>query len=98
MKYFDIDHHTYTEGNGTSRDEYRFYNVFNGEVFAEVTLYNSLFFSYSVLEDYDVIRYQLRDVLIGIINNGGEKEGGVYSFDKYIKPLFRDNKLGEVLS
>jgi len=93
MKYFDI-HDIISRYSA----QYKFYDISTGHVFAEITYSKYFPFSYTVLEEYNIIRDELKYTLIKLIKDGGEMECGVYSFDRYIKPLFRNNILNNLIN
>lgn len=106
MKYFSVE----LKKNSPFLT-YLFYNVSNGDIFAEIVYqkpspgYPYITFSYSALEEYELIKYELRDVLNGIIGKVDDVIPDIptawynqqYSFDEYIKPLFRGKKIDSIL-
>ena len=70
---------------------YCLYDIRTGDIFFKLELDGEKY-SYQSLEDYESIGEELKELSLTM------REDQPYSYDRYIKPLFRDKKLSEILT
>jgi hypothetical protein len=79
-------------------NEYKLYDIRGGNIFFILKEKNGKYYT-SQLFEYDTIVEELKDWLISIISKGYKRleiEELSFSYDKVIKPMFRDNKLKQL--
>lgn len=90
MKFFGID--------AVLDNEYKLYDIRGGNIFFILKEKNGKYYT-SQLFEYEPIVDELKEWLISIISKGYKRleiEELSFSYDKVIKPMFRDNKLTQL--
>lgn len=90
MKFFGID--------AVLDNEYKLYDIRGGNIFFILKEKNGKYYT-SQLFEYEPIVDELKEWLINIISKGYKRleiEELSFSYDKVIKPMFRDNKLTQL--
>lgn len=90
MKFFGIE--------AAVDNEYKLYDIRGGNIFFILKEKNGKYYT-SQLFEYDTIVEELKDWLISIISKGYKRleiEELSFSYDKVIKPMFRDSKLTQL--
>ena len=90
MKFFGIE--------AVLDNEYKLYDIRGGSVFFILKEKNGKYYT-SQLFEYEPIVDELKEWLISIISKGYKRleiEELSFSYNKIIKPMFRDNKLTQL--
>jgi hypothetical protein len=90
MKFFGIE--------AVVDNEYKLYDIRGGNIFFILKEKNGKYYT-SQLFEYEPIVDELKEWLISIISKGYKRleiEELSFSYDKVIKPMFRDNKLTQL--
>jgi len=95
MKWFSVQIVPVYPQQGCKDKYYRvlnLYDIHTGDIFfkLEVDVNNS--YTHQSLEDYVSISDGLKELALTM------EEDRPYSYSRYIKPLFRDNKINEILT
>ena len=70
------------------------YNVHDGTVFCKLTIWYDLSYKIEVLYFFEEIKEELYTMIMRDINSEDEP----YSYDKWIRPLFREKRLEIILT
>ena len=94
MKWFSVEINKVritTTPNSNLPIVYSLYDIHTGDIFfkLEVDVINN--YTHQSLEDYVSISDGLKELALTM------EEDRPYSYSRYIKPLFRDNKINEIL-
>lgn len=94
MKFFSKQREVkYTDGKGHLRKRHRvfkLYNIRTGTVFCEMKAYDDRY-DIQVLDFFEPIKNEMYDLIMRDLETDEP-----YSYDRWINPLFRNNKLKEL--